>query len=219
MKILYKLLRLTTFFLLAFGSVYAQPPSTAPSPTTTAMPAKGKLDQLIDKAKKLDRTLDFTELRIAFYESENYNPHTPMMTYRPLYGALGQKNFTEAIKIAESVLEKNIVEVNAHMVAQVAYQETGNAERGQFHKFMADGLLNSIKSKGDGKSPATAFEVISINEEYGLLRSIGLKPIRQALVEEKGHLFDALTVVDPQTNQQHVVYFNVDRPFKWSARR
>jgi hypothetical protein len=50
------------------------------------------------------------------------------------------------------------------MAAQIAYQETGNAERAQFHKFMADGLLNSIKSSVDGKSPQTAFEVISINE-------------------------------------------------------
>lgn len=213
----FRLTILIVFALLALSSVSAQPPSATPTPK--ASPAKSKLDELIDKAKKLDRTLDFTELRIAFYESANYNPHAPMMTYRPLYGALGQKNFAEAIKIAESVLEKNIVEVNAHMVAQAAYQETGNAERGQFHKFMADGLLNSIKSKGDGKSPGTAFEVISINEEYGLLRSMGLRPISQSLIDEKGHLVDALTIVDPKTNQQTVVYFNVDRPFKWSARK
>lgn len=117
------------------------------------------------------------------------------------------------------MLEKNFVEVNAHMVAQLAYQETGNTERAQFHKFMADGLLNSIKSKGDGKRTDTAFEVISINEEYGLLRSMGLRPIKQSLLQDKGHYFDALTVVDPQTNQQRVVYFNIDKPFSWEDRK
>ena len=217
----YKLPGLFIFVLIAFGSVYAQAqaPSATPSPAPSAAPAKSKLDELIEKAKKGDRTLDFTELRITFYESANYNPHAPMMTYRQLWGALVQKNYAEAIKIADSVLERNFVEINAHLVAQAAHQETGNSERAQFHKFMADGLLNSIKSKGDGKSTSTAFEVISINEEYGLVRSIGQRPIHQSLVQEKGHFFDALTVVDPQTNQQSVIYFNVDRPFNWSPRQ
>lgn len=140
-----------------------------------------------------------------------------MMTYRPLYGALDQKNYAQAIKIAQSVLENNFVEVNAHMVAQAAYQAVGDAERAQFHKYVAEGLLKSIKSVGDGKSVDTAFHVISINEEYGLLRSMGLRPFKQSLVEHEGHIFDALTVVDPQTNQQSVVYFNVDKPFKWAG--
>jgi hypothetical protein len=134
---------------------------------------------------------------------------------RQLLAALNQKNYEEALKIAESVLAKNFVEINAHMAAQIAYQETGNAERAQFHRFMGDGLLSSIKAKADGKTVDTAFVVISINEEYGLIRSLGLRPTRQALVQEKGHSFDAITVVDPQTNQESVMYFNIDKSFNW----
>ncbi|MGI8835102.1 MAG: DUF4919 domain-containing protein [Pyrinomonadaceae bacterium] len=199
--------------LLTFLSIAAQ------SQHTPSVAGKSTFYELVEKAKNGDRSVDFTELRIGFYESANYNPLTPMMTYRPLYGALAQTNYAEAIKIAESVLEKNFVEVNAHMVAQIAYQESGNAERAQFHKFMAEGLLNSIKSKGDGKSTDTAFEVISINEEYALLRSMSLRPIKQSLLQDKGHHFDALTVINPQTNQQSVVYFNVDKPFNWEGRK
>jgi hypothetical protein len=142
-----------------------------------------------------------------------------MMTYRPLNAALAQKNYEEVLKIADSVLAKNFVEVNAHMAAQIAYQETGNAERAQFHKFMADGLLNSIKSTVDGKSPQTAFEVISINEEYGLMRSMKLRPVGQSLMMDKGHSYDAIKVIDPQTNQESTLYFNIDRPFKWESRK
>ena len=205
-------------FVLCLLLVLSALPSFAQSPTPTPQATeKNSYQSLLEKVKKGDRTVDFTALRTAFYESPDYNPHTPMMTYRPLYGALAQKNYAEAIKIAQSVLEKNFVEVNAHMVAQIAYQETGDAERAQFHKFVVEGLLNSIKSKGDGKSMETAFHVISINEEYGLLRSLGLRPIKQALMQDKGHFFDALTVVDPQTNQQSMVYFNVDKPFNWEG--
>ncbi len=176
---------------------------------------KTKYDVLLEKVKQKDPSVDFTELRHAFYESPHYNPYAPMLTYRPLNAALAQKNYEEVLKIAESVLVKNFVEVNAHMSAQIAYQETGNAERAEFHKFMAEGLLKSIKGSVDGKSTATAFEVISVAEEYGLIRSLGLRPIGQALLDEKGHRYDAMTVVDPKTNQESKIYFNVDKPLNW----
>jgi Domain of unknown function (DUF4919) len=216
-------LRLLTILVCILSTTLSLSAQTQQTPTASPQPApkvaeKSTFKELVEKAKKRDQSLDFTALRIAFYESANYNPQTPMLTYRPLYGALAQKNYAEAIKIADSVLERNFVEVNAHMVAQIANQETGNAENEQFHKYMAEGLLNSIKSKADGKTTDTAFHVISINEEYGLLRSMNLRPIKQSLLEDKGHFYDVLTVVDPQTNQQSVVYFNVDKPLKWKKK-
>lgn len=206
------------FLLVVTVSADAQTPAT---PTATPTPAaksstagKQKYEALLERAKKGDRTVDFTELRLAFYESSNYNPYSPMLTYRPLWGALAQNNYAEAIKIAQSVFEKNFIEVNANMVAHIAYRETGDTERAAFHRFMADGLLASIKSTKDGKTPETAFEVISVSEEYGLMRSLELRPIKQSLINNNGHFFDALVVVD-KTNQQSTVYFNIDKPFTW----
>ena len=225
--------RLTGAFLILLFvviSVSAQTPQATPKPAEqeTPKPAekdmakpaqKTKYDALLEKVKQKDPSVNFTELRHAFYESPNYNPYAPMMSYRQLNAAIAQKNYEEALKIAEGVLSKNFVEINAHMTAQIAYQETGNTEKAEFHKFMVDGLLNSIKSSVDGKSKEKAFEVISINEEYGLIRSLGLRPINQALMEDKGHSYDVITVVDPQTNQQSQLYFNIDRPFKWQSRK
>ena len=210
------------FLLFVVISVTAQTPQATPTPTEKEKPKPAqtsKYDALLEKVKQKDPSVNFTELRHAFYESANYNPHSPMRTYRPMNAAIAQKNYEEALKIAEGVLAKNFVEINAHMTAQIAYQETGNAEKAEFHKFMVDGLLNSIKSSRDGKSKEKAFEVISINEEYGLIRSLGLRPIQQALQEDKGHFYDVITVVDPQTNQQSQLYFNIDKPFKWEARK
>jgi hypothetical protein len=212
------------FLILLFVviSVSAQTPQATPKPTEPETPKpsqNSKYDALLEKVKQKDPSVNFTELRHAFYESANYNPQSPMMTYRPLNAAIAQKNYEEALKVAEGVLSKNFVEINAHMAAQIAYRETGNAEKADFHKFMVDGLLNSIKSSMDGKSKEKAFEVISINEEYGLIRSLGLRPIQQALQEDKGHYYDVITVVDPQTNQQSQLYFNIDKPFKWQPRK
>lgn len=211
------MMRVSGVFLILLSivlTVSAQTAQETPKPTE-----KTKYDVLLEKVKQKDPSVNFTELRYAFYESPNYNPYAPMMTYRPLNAALAQKNYEEVLKIAESVLAKNFVEVNSHMAAQIAYQETGNTERAQFHKFMADGLLNSIKSSVDGKSPETAFEVISTSEEYGLIRSLKLRPIAQSLMMDKGHSYDAIKVIDPQTNQESTLYFNIDKPFNWQDRK
>ena len=204
------------------GAQTQSAPTPTPSPSPTATPKsspaeKRKYESLLEMVKKGDRTVDFTELRLAFFESSNYNPYSPMLTYRPLWGALAQNNYAEAIKIAQSVFEKNFIEVNANMVAHIAYRETGDTERAAFHRFMADGLLASIKSTKDGKTPETAFEVISVSEEYGLMRSLELRPIRQSLIDNKGHFIDALVVLD-KTNQQSTLYFNVDKPFTWKKK-
>jgi hypothetical protein len=210
---LVSLLLLSTVTALS-QTVKSATPSPTPPPTPPTAEKKS-YDALLEQAKKSDPTVDFTALRMAFYESPNYNPNTPMMTYRPLWGSLGQKNYPEAIKIAQSVLEKNFVEVNAHLVAHTAYRETGDMARAQFHKTVADGLLSSIKAKNDGKTMETAYHVISINEEYGLMRSMELRPVKQALIPDKGHFYDAITVIDPQTSQQSLIYFNVDKVFAW----
>jgi hypothetical protein len=68
-----------------------------------------------------------------------------------LNAALNQKNYEEVLKIADSVLAKNFVEINAHMAAQIADQELG------------------------------------------------------------------ITVVDPQTSRESVIYFNIDRPFQMAT--
>ncbi|HKG59414.1 MAG TPA: DUF4919 domain-containing protein [Pyrinomonadaceae bacterium] len=210
------MMRVISAFLVLLSivlTVSAQTTQDTPKP-----PEKTKYDVLLERVKQKDPAVNFTELRHAFYESPNYDPYSAMTTYRPLNAALGQKNYEEVLKIAESVLAKNFVEVNAHMAAQIAYQETGNTERAQFHKFMADGLLNSIKSSVEGKSPKTAFEVISINEEYGLIRSLKLRPIGQSLVMDNGHSYDAMKVIDPQTNQESTLYFLIDKPFNWQKK-
>ena len=215
-------MKLNTFglvFLLLFSGASARAqaqPAPTPTATPTTRPSEKKVyDELLEQARRSNPALDFTALRVAFYDSPHYHPDTPMMSYRQLWGALSQKNYPQAIEIAESVLKNNFVEVNAHMVAHLAYRETGDSERAQFHKYMADGLLSSIKGKHDGKSVETAYHVISINEEYGLMRSLAVRPIKQALVNDKQHFFDAITVVNPQTNEQTIVYFNVDRVFAW----
>ena len=196
-------------------------PPPPPKPTPTPNPAqaaasaeaKRKYEALLEKAKKGEGAVDFGALRLAFFETPDYHPHAGMMVYRPLWGTVGQGNWPEAARQAEAVLEKNYVDINAHMVAYIAYREQGDDEKAKLHRRWADGLIESVKAGGDGKTPATAWHVISISEEYAVLRSMNLRPAGQALIKADGHSYDEMKVIDPQTKAEVKYYFNVDKPF------
>lgn len=225
--------------LLLFLSVAlsAQTPQTQPTPQPTpaavkdeakkdekkkddkkSPDAKKRYKELLEKAKK-GEAVDFREMRLAFFETPEYSPMTGMFDYRALNGALGQGDYPAAIKTAEAVLERNFVDLNAHMVAYIAHRETKNEEKAKYHRAIADGLIESIKATGDGKSPETAYEVIAISEEYAMFRAMGVRAVKQSLVQDKGHAYDAVVVVDSRTNQQATYYFNVDKPFSAYGRK
>jgi uncharacterized protein DUF4919 len=202
-------------------------PAATPSPTPQAQPAlkqsssdaKKKYDALLDSAKKGEGAVDYKALRFAFFETPDYNPLTGMMNYRALWGLVMQQNWPEAAKQSEAVLAKNYVDINAHMVAHIAYRQQGNTEKAAHHRRWADGLIESIKASGDGKSPATAWEVISISEEYAVIRSMGVRATGQSLVNVGGHSYDAMKIVDPRTNTEMTLFFNVDKPFSAYGRK
>jgi hypothetical protein len=208
----------------------AQTPAARPTPSPAApqakpaeakkpSDAKKKYEAMLETAKKGGGTVDYKALRLAFFETEDYSPLAGMMVYRSLWTAVAQGNWAEAARQAEAVLAKNYVDINAHMVAHVAYRQQGDEEKAKLHRRWADGLIESVKAGGDGKTPGTAWHVISTSEEYAVLRAMNLRPVGQALINADGHSYDEMKVLDPQTNAESRFYFNVDKPFSAYGRK
>ncbi len=207
-----------------------QTPAAKPTPTPAApqgqpseakkpSEAKQKYEAMLEKAKKGEGAVDYRALRFAFFEPEDFNPLVGMMTFRTLWTAVAQGNWPEAARQAEAVLAKNYVDINAHMVAHVAHRQQGDEEKAKLHRRWADGLIESVKASGDGKTPETAWHVISTSEEYAVFRAMNLRPVGQALIRDKGHTYDEMKVIDPQTNTETKLYFNVDKPFSAYGRK
>jgi Domain of unknown function (DUF4919) len=190
--------------------------STQDRPKDSSQDAAKRFAALVDRAKKSDATLDFKELRLAYTETSDYSPYgSDRESRQKMFAALNAKEFDKAIEFAEKILAKNFVEINGNFGAYVAHRELGHADKAAFRKFMVDGLLKSIMSSGDGKSEATAFVVISTDEEYVLFNFMGLRATGQALITKDGHSFDRMTTTDPKTNETAVYFFNIDKPFNW----
>jgi hypothetical protein len=193
--------------LAAFS--YAQTPIK-----TDDKPSSKIYETLLSKLKDGDTAIDFKALRMSYTETKDFSAYgvDPDMRSK-LFKANADKKYADAISVANEILKTNYVDMNAHFVAFIAYRESGDAKRSQFHKAVFDGLINSILDGADGKSAKTAYTVIYVPEEYVVINFLGYKRGNQALAVEDGHRFDILTVTD-DANKTHKLYFNIDIVWK-----
>jgi Domain of unknown function (DUF4919) len=200
--------------LTAVASV-AQQPIQEKQPQAPAA-SKPAYDALLERVKKSDATVDFKEFRLAYTETSKYSPYGgDKAKRRVMFEALDAKQYDKALVAANEILDSNYLDLMAHFGAFISNRELKNTDTATYHRFVFDGLMNSIRNSGDGKTQETAFVVISTDEEYVLFNFMGLRVQSQALVNDKGHSFDKMTALDPKTNETVVYYFNIDKPFNW----
>ena len=197
------------FFSL--GLIIALSPATSYS----MQESKSSYESLLERVKKGDPAADFTALRLAYADNPPKDAGgTDPDASQSMFSAMREKKYGKAIEYAEKILKGKFVDINAHLVASVAYKEKGDPEKEKFHRYVADGLIKSILGSGDGKSQETAFTVISTEEEYVILRVYGLMPGSQSLMSANGHHYDRLDAVNMKTNEKVTLYFNIDRPYR-----
>jgi hypothetical protein len=173
-------------------------------------------DSLVKKLKSHDTGIDFTALRLSYTKTKDYTPYGDNEKAKnAAFAARKNHNDAEAIKQAESVLEKNYVDMDMHFLCMVSYRQTGNEEKSAFHRAVAQGLVRSLSASGDGTSPEKAYVVISVAEEYFFLNVHGLKMIKTGIMAAGGHRYDKTDVENKKTGEKTTLYFNVDIPFGW----
>lgn len=175
-------------------------------------------ENMLAKLKGGDANIDYKALRMAFTKTKNYyydgaNRDEQNKFYKPF----GEKNYEEALKQAEKFLGKNYVDVDTHYVAYRAATELKDVAKAEFHKSVLLGLLNSIKNGNDGSSEKNPFFVISLGEEYALMRFTGYHHISQRLQHRDGHTFDVFEAVNTKSNEKATLYFNID--IVWAAEK
>ena len=197
---------LTVFFLCSFAA-FGQKAEPVKADTS--------YDDLVAKVKAGDTTVDFKAMRIAFSKTKAYSPYgNESDPVKAAFAAIEQKKFKDAIKKTDESLKQCYIDMDAHVAASIAYKGLGDTVKSDFHKAVYLGLVNSILSSGDGKTPETAYLVISTHEEYITFRALGLGAGGQALVHLNEHSYDVQTSADPTTKAAMKIYFNIDIVWK-----
>src|SRR5215831_8626067 len=89
-----------------------------------------------------------------------------------------QKDWNSILVTSEPWLQRCPVDIDAHLIRAVALKELKRLTESEHHMNWFRGLVDSVLTSGDGRTPQTAFVVISIAEEYSILRVLRVRPRR-----------------------------------------
>jgi hypothetical protein len=190
----------------ALATLVALPALAAP-----ASDADARYQSMLAAAMAGETTIDgWRDLRYAYAATSGYAPDGAPEAKTKMLADYRADNCTAALADAKQVIDADYVEPDAHLVASVCDDKLGKDEDAKAELGVGMGLITSIETTGDGLSPANAWVVISVGEEYSVLRVKGLRVTQQALIHQDGHSFDQMTTQDDKGASQ-VFYFQVDR--------
>lgn len=185
-----------------------------------ASEADDRLAALVAQMRDGDTAIDYTALRDAYAQSAGYDPYGEkvMGDHKAMFARLSDGDCPAASDAAGRVLAVNYLHASGHFIRWVCAMKDGRERDGQFHRAVLTGLMKSVTGGRDGRTPASAFSVISIDEEYALLRFFRLHPGNQRLVHADGSMFDLLEF-SGDDGRRGTWLFNIDRPQRWLAGR
>lgn len=213
-----------TFFLWALVSLSAfLAACSAPATREQAGPHlrqanESEYRRLLAEAQQLSFTLDFDDLRRAFVASPEYNPHGggKLAGLSEAYGSVEKSEFDQCLNYVDRVLADNYMSLEAHMIGIVCSSRSADLAREDRHRYMVEGLMDSIESSGDGKSQDSAYHTISTSELRGFVRLKGLQVLDQSIVYDQRGIYDKMRVRDPESGDEYALFFNVSRQFAHS---
>lgn len=128
---------------------------------------------------------DFDALRTSYGERDDFvavcEDGRPL---REAFAALEQEDWQGALSHTDPWLARCPVDIDFQTLRAVALDELGRSEESQQQLRWRDGLVDSVMRSGDGRTPETAWKVISVGEEYAILRVFGMKHVGQALTDD-----------------------------------
>lgn len=204
-------MRRQCLLIVAFAGLLVSRAQVAPATGQAAVSgAQAEFEALVTRVRQSDESVDFLQLRRLYSESDTYTPYRDDAE-ASMIAAMEAGQYEAGLEIAKEILSRNYMNIEAHFAGAVACSEMQDAMCAAHHMFVARGVIQSILSSGDGKTPATAFVVVSTPEEYAVARMLRVRVQSQSLIRsDDGHAYDVLTVRDPETEAERSVYFNVD---------
>jgi hypothetical protein len=167
-------------------------------------------DDLTARAAAGDRTVDFTALRTAYPFTNQWdafgNTADPLVEQARV--AAKGKDCATALEKLDEVLKVDYTAIAAHRLRSDCLK--GDASR--IESRIADGLMDSLKHGGNGKSERTAYPVMSQHEERDLLadRHVVLKTRDTEVRGSDGRFYDVVHGVTLWNGLRTVdVYFDV----------
>jgi hypothetical protein len=181
----------------------------AASAAVITQDAEGRYQALLAEAKANAPNVDWGSLRLAYAARPSFQVFAQSAARRQMLQAANASNCKDALPSARAVIAEDFVDVDAHFIAAYCEESSGDASESKLEREIAVGLVTSIQT-GDGLSADAAFTPITADEEYAVMRALGLKVESQALVQQGAHSYDVLHTLN-EKGERGVYWFLIDR--------
>ena len=181
----------------------------------------GTYENLVARARAGDASLDYRALRDAYAETPAYQPYggNTDAPKRAMHDAFNAQDCGKVLAAADKVLAEIFVDIEAHLLSARCFEVGGDQAKAGAHRAIAKGLMDSIVASGNGKTPKTAFIVVTIDEEYAVLSALRWRRVSQSLINDDGHAFDRMDVKSATSEETATLFFQIDRPMTWLSRQ
>lgn len=155
-----------------------------------------------------------TKARFEYAQSSRYDPYSSVVreVRKNCWQWLEQSEFAKTVAEADRGLAIDPYNIEILMAKAAALRAANDVATADRIREQWIALADSVLLNGDGKGFATAFRVITVDEEYAVIRLMGLEISGQMLVEDEGKQFDVLKVSSRKGGAPFDLYFNVDLP-------
>ncbi len=153
---------------------------------------------------------EFFMLYYGYSGSKEYSPYNLRTDSLDHFLSLAQYDLY--IRHAETYLSDDQTMFPIYDNLAMVYNINGNDEKHFENLFEYFGFRNGVMASGDGEGPGTAYVITNVNHEYEILRSLGLQPAGQKLVEDKNHSYDVLSA-KAVNGDENEIWFNIDKPY------
>jgi hypothetical protein len=201
----------------AFGEAIADAP---PNPQGVTAPSAALYARLVEKARNGDADTNYTALRLSYAQTDGYDPYSASTSalFEDTWHALKVQDCTTALAKSTELLKIDFTRIMIHAMRSDCFDRLGDKANASRELMIGRGLAASLLGSGDGKSQATAFIVVTLNEEGFVLRGLGVTQAGQSLVTQNGHEYDEIDGTD-KTGQKVSVFFEVSNLFAGLSRQ
>jgi hypothetical protein len=150
--------------------------------------------QLVAAAKANPSAVNFSELRSAYvksglYKGDGSDPMSFFLT-KPI-----------PARVSEFV-DDNFAIVGTHLYVLSTYPV--DAPERAMHTQALARIVAAMIARTDGKSPESAIRILTVSEEYDLIRLLKLAPRGQALITQNGIPYDRMSVASTSAGAEPI---------------
>jgi len=121
------------------------------------------------------------------------------------------------IDASAALLALDQADINAHTLRASALRKVDHVPEADFHRTVAQGLIDSIIHAGSGQSPDSAWTVYRVKEEYEVLKAKQARFVSQSRINVGSRSFDLLDAERKDGEKLHV-YFDISELLAEQAR-